>query len=141
MMGHTMSRSDPRSRRIGQRVRAEREKAELSHADLAAITGLTKSYLVRLESTGGNPTIEALGAIADALDLTIGDLVQTPRLTLIFEDAEVPPSLRAYADAEALSSADVRMLASIQWRKGDEPRSEARWRYVHASLRVSKALD
>ena len=33
------------------------------------------------------------------------------------------------------------MLASIRWRKGDEPRSEERWRYVHDSLRVSKALD
>ena len=63
-----MRRVELDSRRIGQRVRAEREKAELTHADLAAITGLTKSYLVRLETTGGNPTIEALGAIADALD-------------------------------------------------------------------------
>ncbi len=132
---------DPHARRIGQRVRAEREKAELSHAALAALTGLTKSYLVRLESTGGNPTIEAIGAIADALDLTVGDLVQTPRLTVMYEEADVGPSLRAYADADALTSADVRMLASIQWRTGDEPRSEARWRYIHDSLRVSKALD
>ena len=140
-MGHTVSRLDPNSRRIGQRVRTERENAELSHAALAALTGLTKSYLVRLESTGGNPTIEAIGAIADALDLTVGDLVQTPRLTVMFEEPDVGPSLRAYADAEALTSADVRMLASIQWRTGDEPRSEARWRYIHDSLRVSKALD
>ena len=87
-------RVDPHSRRIGQRVRAEREKAELSHAALAALTGLTKSYLVRLESTGGNPTIEAIGAIADALDLTLADLVQTPRFTVMFEEADVGPSLQ-----------------------------------------------
>ena len=129
------------SRRIGQRVRAERVKAEMTHADVAAITGLTKSYLVRLETTGGNPTIEALGAIADALELTIADLVQNPRFTATFEATDVGPSLRAYADAHRLTSADVRMLASIRWRKGDEPRSEERWRYVHDSLRLSKALD
>lgn len=128
------------SRRIGQRVRAERDKAELTHAGLAALTGLTKSYLVRLETTGGNPTIEALAAIAHALDLTIADLVQSPRLTFE-EEAHAGPSLRAYADANGLTSADVRMLASIRWRNGDEPRSEERWRYVHDSLRLSKALD
>jgi transcriptional regulator with XRE-family HTH domain len=136
-----MSPVDPHSRRIGQRVRVEREKAELSHADLAALTGLTKAYLVRLETAGGNPTIEALGAIADALDLTIADLVQNPRLTLTFAEADVAPSLRAYADDAGLTSTEVRMLASIRWRDGDEPRSEARWRYVHDSLRISKALD
>jgi hypothetical protein len=64
-----------------------------------------------------------------------------PRLTLIYEEADVPASLRAYADAAALSSADVRMLASIRWPAGNQPRSEERWRYVHDSLRVSKALD
>jgi transcriptional regulator with XRE-family HTH domain len=127
------------SRRIGQRVRAERDKAELTHAELAALTGLTKSYLVRLETTGGNPTIEALAAIAHALDLTIADLVQSPRLTS--EETQLGPSLRAYADANGLTSADVRMLASIRWRNGDEPRSEERWRYIHDSLRLSKALD
>jgi transcriptional regulator with XRE-family HTH domain len=136
-----VSSISPHTRRIGARVREERQKAELSQADLAKLAGLTKAYLTRLESAGGNPTIEALGAIADALDLTIGDLVQFPRLTLIYEEAEVPPSLRAFADSAALTSSDVRTLASIRWPNGDQPRSEARWRFVHDSLRVSKALD
>ena len=60
---------------------------------------------------------------------------------MTFEETDVGPSLRAYADAHGLTSADVRMLASIRWRTGDEPRSEERWRYVHDSLRLSKALD
>jgi transcriptional regulator with XRE-family HTH domain len=129
------------SQRIGRRVREERVRAELTHAELARLTGLTKTYLTRLETAGGNPTIEALSAIADALDLTLGDLVQTPRLTLLYGEADVGPALRAFADVAALTSAEVRTLASIQWRKGDEPRSEARWRYIHDSLRLSKGLD
>lgn len=126
---------------VARRVREEREKAGLSHAQLAALSGLTKSYLVRLETSGGNPTIAALGAIADALGLTIADLVRAPKITLMVEEADIPPSLRAYADADSLTSREVEMLASIRWRKGEQPRTEERWRFVHDSLRVSRQLD
>lgn len=127
---------------IGRRVREEREKAGLSLAQLASLAGLTKAYLVRLETQPANPSLEVLAQIADALDLTVGDLVNAPLMRFADEEPEnTPPSLRAFADEAKLSTADVRMLKSIRWRRGEQPQSPERWRFVYDSLRASRTLD
>ena len=135
-----MAELDPRE--VGRRVRREREKAGLSLAQLADASGLTKAYLVRLENQGGNPTLEVLAAIADVLEVTIADLIGGPKLVLDSEDAlEIPTSLKAYASERSLSSSDLRMLASIRWRKGQRPQTPERWRFIHDSLRASEGLE
>lgn len=40
-----------------------------------------------------------------------------------------------------LTKREVDMLASIRWRKGEEPRTRGRWRYILDSLRVSRTFD
>lgn len=126
---------------IGRRVREERQKAGLSLAQLAAAAGVTKTYLVRLENQTGNPSVEIVAQIAEALDLTVADLVGGPVIRYVGDDADVPPSLRAFADEAELTSADVRMLASIRWRDNDRPTTPERWRYVHQSLVMSRDID
>jgi transcriptional regulator with XRE-family HTH domain len=129
---------------VGQRVRAEREKLRLSLAQLADRTGLTKAYLVRLENRGGNPTLQALAAIADALEVTVADLIGAPKLVVDSEEPrqdQIPSSLRAYADEYRLSSSDVRLLASMKWRQGERPRTPERWRFIHDSIRASRSFD
>jgi transcriptional regulator with XRE-family HTH domain len=126
---------------VGRRVRAERQKAGLSLSQLAVQAGLTKAYLVRLETQGGNPTIESLVAIADALELTVADLLDRPRLVLDEEETEIPWSLRAYAEDARLSSVEVRQLASIKWRAAERPHTAERWRFIHQSLRASRSLE
>jgi len=128
-------------RDIGRRVREEREKAGLSLAQLAAASGLTKAYLVRLENQTGNPSIEVVVQIAEALDLTAADLLGGPVIRFVGDDSDVPPSLRAFADEASLSSSDVKMLASIRWRDQDPPRTSERWRYVYRSLMMSRQID
>jgi transcriptional regulator with XRE-family HTH domain len=130
---------DPRA--IGRRVREEREKAGLSLAQLAAASGLTKAYLVRLENQAGNPSIEVVAKIAEALDLTIADLIGGPVIRFVGDDSDVSPSLRAYADEASLSSSDVKMLASIRWRGEHLPQTVERWRYVYQSLLMSREID
>jgi transcriptional regulator with XRE-family HTH domain len=130
---------DPRA--IGRRVREEREKAGLSLAQLAAASGLTKAYLVRLENQAGNPSIEVVAKIAEALDLTIADLIGGPVIRFVGDDSDVSPSLRAYADEASLSSSDVKMLASIRWRGEHPPQTVERWRYVYQSLLMSREID
>jgi transcriptional regulator with XRE-family HTH domain len=127
--------------RLGQRVREEREKAGLSLSQLAAAAGVTKTYLLRLESQAGNPSVEIVAQIAEALDLTIADLVGGPVIRYVGDDSDVPASLRAFADEAKLTSADVTMLASIKWRDNDRPTSPERWRYVHQSLLMSRDID
>lgn len=126
---------------VGRRVRAERLKAGLSLSQLAAEAGLTKAYLVRLENHGGNPSLESLAAIAEALELTVADLLSRPRLVIDENEARVPASLLAYSEDAGLSSAEIRQLASIKWRAADLPRSVERWRFIHQSLRASRSLD
>src|SRR5436190_9372914 len=107
---------------LGRRVREEREKAGLSLAQLAAASGLTKAYLVRLENQAGkeagNPSVAVIAQIAEALDLTVADLVGGPVIRFVGDDSDVSPSLRAFAAQAKLSSSDVKMLASIKWRDG-----------------------
>ncbi|MGI8428080.1 MAG: helix-turn-helix domain-containing protein [Solirubrobacteraceae bacterium] len=126
---------------VGRRVRVERQKARLSLSQLAEQAGLTKAYLVRLETQGGNPSLESLAAIADALELTVADLLDRPRLVLDEQETEIPASLRAYAEDARLSSVEVRQLASIKWRAAERPRTVERWRFIHQSLRASRSLE
>lgn len=126
---------------LSRRVREQREKAGLSLAQLAAASGLTKAYLVRLENKAANPSVEVLGRIAEALDLTIADLVGGPVIRYVGDDSDVSPSLRAFADQARLTSRDVAMLASIKWRDGEQPRTAERWQYVYRSLQMSREID
>lgn len=130
---------DPRA--IGRRVREEREKAGLSLAQLAATSGLTKAYLVRLENQVGNPSVEVVVQIAEALDLTAADLLGGPVIRYVADDPDIPPSLRAFAEEASLSSGDIRMLASIRWRDQQPPQTTERWQYVYRSLLMSREID
>ena len=126
----------------GERLRAERKRAHLSLAGLADITGLSKTYLVRLETDKlANPSMEVLFRIAEALETTVADLLGRARLQADTQELTVPSSLRVFADNVHLPEREVRMLASIKWRKGDEPKSPERWQYIYNSIKVSRALD
>jgi transcriptional regulator with XRE-family HTH domain len=130
---------DPKA--LGRRVRQEREKAGLTLAQLAEAAGLTKAYLIRVEKQAGNPSMEVVAQIAEALELTIADLVGAPLIRYVGDESDVSPSLRAFADEAKLSSTDVAMLASIKWREGEQPLTVERWQYVYRSLQMSREID
>lgn len=126
---------------LGLRIRTERERLGLSLSNLAEVSGLSKAYLVRLETDpDSNPSLQVLVRVAEALDVTAADLVGRPRVTLA-EEPEIPTPLREFADDEGLSQSEVRTLASIRWRRGEAPQTSARWRYIYDSLRASQHLD
>src|SRR3954451_9630370 len=52
-----------------------RPRETLSLGALATRSGVGKATLSRLEAGQGNPTIETLYALADALSVSLGDLV------------------------------------------------------------------
>jgi transcriptional regulator with XRE-family HTH domain len=96
---------------------------------------------VRLENQGGNPSIEVVAQIAEALDLTAADLLEGPVIRFVGDESEVSSSLRAFADEAQLSSSDLKMLASIRWRDEQPPQTAERWRYVYRSLLMSREID
>jgi len=124
------------------RLRLERQRAGMSLARLAEETGMSKTYLLRLErDAGANPSLEVLRRIAEALDVTVADLLGAPATRFVADAADVPPSLRVFADEERLSPRDFEQLASIRWRRGEVPTSSARWRFILQSLRASRQFD
>ncbi len=128
--------------RVGRNIKAQRDRAGLSLAQLSDATGISKAHLVRLENKAGNPSLEILARIAEALGVTIADLVGGPKLTYSpASDEEVPSSLKAFANEVGLSSDEVQTLASIRFRGGERPRTRERWRFIYDSLNLSKGLD
>jgi transcriptional regulator with XRE-family HTH domain len=127
---------------IGPRLRQARGGAGLSVARLSALTGLSKTYLLKLETQpDANPSLDALRRIAEALDLTVADLIGAPALHLVGDELEIPPTLKAFADEAQISRHEMETLASIRWRRSEAPQTVERWQYIYKSLKASKVFD
>jgi len=63
------------STEIAQRIRAARSRAGLSSKQLAAASGASERYLATLESGSGNPSVEMVMAIAEALNVPMVELL------------------------------------------------------------------
>jgi transcriptional regulator with XRE-family HTH domain len=69
--------------RFGARLRHAREASRLSLGEVAARSGVTKSFLSRVERDVTSPSVASLVCICDALGLSVADLFQTPETTLV----------------------------------------------------------
>ena len=88
---------------LGATVRAARLKRGLSLGQLAESARVSKAALVGLEAGRGNPTLSTLAAVADALGVSVSDLVE-PRLSGVVEvvdSAEIAPLWRDEAGSSA----------------------------------------
>lgn len=78
MGGHERSPSELIGQ-IGAAIRRERDRAGLSLTELARRAGIAKSTLSQLESATGNPSVETLWALGNALGVPFSQLVDPPR--------------------------------------------------------------
>lgn len=60
---------------IARRIRSARARAGFTRKQLAAASGASERYLAHLEAGTGNPSVEMLLAIADALGIAMADLL------------------------------------------------------------------
>ena len=90
--------------RIGAALRRERTAAGLSVSELARLSGVSKATVSQLESGGGNPSVETLWALGDALGV--------PFARLVDEVAEPITLIRA-ADAPRIRSASSSYVAAL----------------------------
>jgi transcriptional regulator with XRE-family HTH domain len=124
---------------IGRRVRAFRDERDLTLTQLAKDAKLSKSYLSEIENgETPRPSGRTFYALAKALGVTMSDLLGRQLLTT--NEEKIPPSLRAFADEFDLPEADVRMLASINFR-GDQPRTKERWAHIYSAIRQTEWMD
>jgi transcriptional regulator with XRE-family HTH domain len=63
---------------VGRRLRVGREAAGLSLAELARRSGVARATLTSLEAGEGNPTLETVYALANALGVPISELIGEP---------------------------------------------------------------
>jgi transcriptional regulator with XRE-family HTH domain len=63
---------------VGSRLRALRQRHEITLADLSAQTGVSVSTLSRLESGDRKPTLELLFPLAKAYGVSLDELVDAP---------------------------------------------------------------
>ncbi|MBP9065645.1 MAG: helix-turn-helix transcriptional regulator, partial [Candidatus Microthrix sp.] len=113
---------------LGKRLRSRRVALGLTLADASARAGLSLPYVSNLERGRGNPTIDALRSLADALDLEVGELVggdgsgealDTSSLVL----ADAPPSLGEFTRSGRFEAV-ARRLAVHQGLSLDEMRTK-----------------
>ncbi len=74
-----MKRDLPLPERLAENVRALREKAGLTQAELAKRANVPRATWAHLESGGANPTLAVLDAVARAFHVTLEELVAQPR--------------------------------------------------------------
>ncbi|MGH3267186.1 MAG: helix-turn-helix domain-containing protein, partial [Trebonia sp.] len=63
---------------VSMSLRRERAKTGLSLTELARRAGIAKSTLSQLESGSGNPSLETLWALANALGVPLSRLIDPP---------------------------------------------------------------
>jgi transcriptional regulator with XRE-family HTH domain len=135
---------------IGQRLRARRVELGLTLAEVAEKAGLSLPYVSNLERGRGNPTLEALGALARALDTPLASLIGDEVVAHVGFDvvlALAPPSLLRFsrssdfqetvaelADRQGESAEAMRQkllvgMASSPQRSSGEP-TEEDWRRI-----------
>lgn len=108
---------------IGQRLRARRVELGLTLAQVAEQAGLSLPYVSNLERGRGNPTLDALTALAQALDVPIASLMGDdgggdPLDSVL---ASAPRSLLQFARSTAFQET-VTQLAERQGSSADEMR-------------------
>ncbi|MEV7631373.1 XRE family transcriptional regulator [Microbacterium sp. NPDC089318] len=115
--------------RLAHSLRREREGAGLSVSELARRAGVAKATVSQLESGAGNPSVETLWAIGDALGVPFATLVDdrapAARLIRLGDHAGVPSAASPYL-ATLLSAAAPgtrRDIYLIQAEPGEPRRS------------------
>ena len=69
------SRADAFAAALGRLLRSERAKRGMTRRQLAEQSGTSERYLAQIEGGQGNPSVIVLKAIAEALDVSIVDLL------------------------------------------------------------------
>jgi transcriptional regulator with XRE-family HTH domain len=138
--------------RVARSVRELRSRSGQSLAEVAAAAGIGKSTLHAIEAGEANPGIETLWALAGALGVTFGDLLDPPTPTVRVVRAGEGPRIdsessrmRAHLLATTAHRARVEVF-SLELEpgaeRGAEPHTAGTVEHVlvtHGSLRVGPA--
>lgn len=115
---------------LGTRVRQLRKKKGWSLTDLAEESGVSRSYLSQIERRESTPTQDKIVQLANALGVLPSELLGEKK-----EEIDIPESLQRFAEEEALGSAEIQMLAQIEYR-GNKPSTLKEWRAIYTVIKA-----
>lgn len=129
---------------VGARIRALRTEKEMTLPALAELAGISKGLLFKIETdASSNPSISTLHKIAEALDATIADLLETSRVAVKRaapdEAADWRKRLVAAFTAQG-KEPDPTILNSLQLlrnRKASKRDDLEHWKFLYASIENS----
>ncbi len=114
---------------LARHIRQFRIRRGLTLTTLAELSGVAKSTLSMIENAQGNPTIETIWAIANALGVRFGDLVEGSNTRLGVQsapDASNDPGVKVrfierYGDSPATELYELFMVAGQSYRSSAHP--------------------
>ena len=129
---------------IGGRIRALRQEKGFTLPALAENAGLSKGLLSNIENASdANPSLDTLHKIAEALDITLADILETEHAQLKRVLPEVAPdwqkdlvsfirSLGKEPDPHILDAMYV-----LRHRKGSKAAGLEHWKFLYLSIENS----
>jgi len=128
---------------LAQHLRASRKRSGLTLEELSRAANVSKTYLWELENDEAGskkPSAEILLKIAEALSVTIADLMGLPSVRVDESNVILPPSLIEFRDMMAkqmkqpVSEQDLHDLATMRFR-GGQPRTKEAWYQLYVTLK------
>jgi transcriptional regulator with XRE-family HTH domain len=114
---------------FGQRLRDRRSALGLTLLAVAIRAGVSVPYVANLEKGRGNPTLDVIVALADALEVPVISLVGTdpaPRGTESQEEA-LPQALLDYARGDLFQGTTQRLAELAQRPEEEMRRAVVEW--------------
>ena len=131
-------------RNPGERIRTWRTEKNMTLPALADRAGLSKGLISKLENNeDSNPSLSTLYKIAEALDITVADILDTEQVQLKRIIPEEQPfwqkglieyliSQNKQPDPDILNA-----LYVLRNRKADETEDLERWKFLYRSIENS----
>lgn len=76
---YILDRGLPHAKLFGERLRARRVELGLSQGQLYEKTGITASYISHVERGLGNPSLDIMVQLCDALDVDLAPMLACPK--------------------------------------------------------------
>jgi len=129
-------------KKLGEKVRFHRQGKGWTLSDLAEKSGVSKAYISDLENgVAGKPNIQYVFSIANALDLTLDELLvdtvpKKHQARKRRSASELPPGLAELQVELNLSDEETDQLAQVNFR-GSRPRDKEGWRFVLQAIKMA----
>jgi len=124
---------------IGERIAALRRARNISLPDLAKQSGVSKGYLSQLENgIITNPSIDTISKVAQALDITVAELLETPSKKTTKAPLKLDKALEQFIreskrKGRAIPDDVVDALSRLKKRR--KPLQKEDWAYLYETIR------